>query len=102
MQANDKGERMTGTKDAHFDLVSILYHGLKSASAMENYLRDAQQDGDDELSQFIQNTAQEDKRRAEKAKILLAQRLGQPGINRSSSERVSQIIGSVDSQNYPL
>jgi hypothetical protein len=40
------------------------------------YIRDAQQTGDQELVQFLQEVQEEDRRRSERAKALLHQRLG--------------------------
>ena len=56
----------TGTRDATYDVVSILYHALQGA----------EQRGDQELGQFFRDVQEEEKRRAERAKRLLAQRLG--------------------------
>ena len=70
-------EHVTGTKDEHYNLVSVLYHTLQGAETYEQYIQDAQQAGDQELAQFLREVQTEDKRRAERAKELLRQRLGQ-------------------------
>jgi hypothetical protein len=70
-------ERETGTKDEHYNLVSVLYHALQGAETYAQYIRDAEQAGDRELVQFLQEVKTEEERRAERAKALLRQRLGQ-------------------------
>lgn len=67
------GVSRTGTPDSTFDLVSVLYHCLESASACQQYAQDAQ--GDQELTQFFQQCIQYDKQTADKAKQLIARRL---------------------------
>jgi hypothetical protein len=44
----------TGTKDEHFNLISVLYHSLQCSACCEEYIEDAQQAGDRDLSQFFQ------------------------------------------------
>ena len=34
-------EQMTGVKDEHYDLVSILYHALQGAETYQTYINDA-------------------------------------------------------------
>ena len=65
----------TGTQDATYNLISILYHSLQGAETYEMYAADA---GDDqELSSFFTQVQQEEHQRAERAKQLLATRLSQ-------------------------
>ena len=68
--------RHTGTRDATYDVVSILYHALQGAETYQQYIQGAEQRGDQELGQFFRDVQEEEKRRAERAKRLLAQRLG--------------------------
>lgn len=67
------GQTGTGASDPVFDLISVLYHSLDGAAACERYMQDAQ--GDQELRQFFQQCAQQDRQLAEKGKQLLARRL---------------------------
>ena len=69
-------EHTTGTKDEQYNLASVLYHTLQGAETYERYIYDAQQAGDQELAQFLREVQAEDRRRAERAKELLRQRLG--------------------------
>ena len=69
-------EHTTGTKDEQYNLASVLYHTLQGAETYERYIHDAQQAGDQELAQFLREVQAENRRRAERAKELLRQRLG--------------------------
>ena len=42
-------EQATGTRDATYDLVSVLYHALQGAETARHYMQDAAQAGDQEL-----------------------------------------------------
>lgn len=65
----------TGTQDATYNVVSVLYHALQGADLYDQYCDDAQQD--QKLSQFFRNAQQQQKQIAEQAKDLLAERLGE-------------------------
>lgn len=65
----------TGTQDATYNVVSVLYHALQGADLYDQYCDDAQQD--QQLSQFFRNAQQQQKQIAEQAKDLLAERLGE-------------------------
>jgi rubrerythrin len=64
-----------GTTDVNYNLVSILYHALQGAETYDQYIRDAEQKNDKDLAQFFRDTKEENQRRADRAKQLLAQRL---------------------------
>ncbi|MGK4007177.1 hypothetical protein WMF31_31435 [Sorangium sp. So ce1036] len=61
--------------DKDYNLVSVLYHALQGAETYARYIQDAKQQGDDELASFFSEVRQEDLRLAERAKLLLGQRL---------------------------
>jgi rubrerythrin len=65
----------TGTTDVTYNLVSILYYALQGAETYDQYIRDAEQNNDKDLAQFFRDTKEENQRRADRAKQLLAQRL---------------------------
>lgn len=69
------GERTTGTRDEHYNLVSVLYHTLQEGDTIQRYVDDARERGDDELAGFFEDVQSEDRRRAEKAKELLSARI---------------------------
>lgn len=68
-------EKVTGTRDEHYDVVSVLYHALQGAWNYDEYIRDAEQNGDDELASFFRDVKEENAKRAERAKKLLAARV---------------------------
>lgn len=68
--------RDTGTRDTTYNLVSILYHALQGAETYDQYIEDANGQGDNDLAQFFLDVKEEEKRRADRAKKLLASRLG--------------------------
>ena len=53
----------------------MLYHALQGAETYGQYIRDAQQAGDDELVEFFGEIQEEERDRAERAKELLSARL---------------------------
>ena len=83
-QPNQAGSAMsstTGVSNANFNLVSILYHALQAAQTYDTYIRDAEQQGDTNLAQFLRQIQNEDRNRAQYAMQLLAQRAS-PGAVR--------------------
>ncbi len=69
----------TGAKDKHYNLTSVLYHALQGGENYDQYVSDAEGDGDDELAQFFKDVQEEERNRAERAKGLLADRLSKEG-----------------------
>lgn len=67
----------TGTSDTIYNLLSIIYHALQGAETYEKYINDAEQGGDTELAQFFREVRDQNTRRAEQGKRLLATRLGE-------------------------
>ena len=65
----------TGMTDVTYNLVSILYYALQGAETYDQYISDAEQKNDKDLAQFFRDTKEENQRRADRAKQLLAQRL---------------------------
>lgn len=75
----DQGERVTGTRDSAYDLISVIYHALQAAEAAQTYQHDAQQAGDQALAQLFEASQRDHRDFAERAKQLLGQRLSQSG-----------------------
>ncbi|MCA1717594.1 MAG: hypothetical protein LC781_12490 [Actinobacteria bacterium] len=67
----DPGEQITGTRDEHYNLVSVLYHALHAAEAMEAYILDAETVGDERLASFFREAQAMQRRLAERAKGML-------------------------------
>ena len=79
MSANrsDNSQGDTGTRDITYDLISTCYHLLQGAETVNLYIADAEQEGNQELVTFFRETKDEYTRRAEQAKQLLSNHLGQ-------------------------
>jgi rubrerythrin len=65
----------TGTGDLTYNLVSILFHALQGAETYDQYIQDAEQEGDSNLAEFFRAVKQENRARADRAKVLLHARL---------------------------
>lgn len=66
-----QAEQATKTPDPIYNLVSVLYHALEGGQVYDQYIRDAEREGDDELAQFFRDVQREDQGRSERAKKLL-------------------------------
>jgi hypothetical protein len=65
----------TGTKDKDYNLIWFVEACLSNALRMENYARDAERDGDNELAELFRRAQGESRKGAEQGKQLLRQRL---------------------------
>jgi hypothetical protein len=69
-------EKVTGTRDEHYDLISVLYHTMQEAETLQTYIDDARSAGDNnDLAGFFEEVQQQDRQRTERAKQLLARKL---------------------------
>jgi hypothetical protein len=68
-------ERTTGTRDEHYNVISVLYHALQGADTCATYLQDAEQAGDQELAQFFREVQGTYRQLGDRSKTLLRQRL---------------------------
>lgn len=64
----EPGEQSTGTRDEHYDLISVLYHALHGAENCELYAADAEVAGRDELAAFFREAQAMHAALAEQAK----------------------------------
>jgi CBS domain-containing protein len=67
----DPGEQTTGTRDEHYNLVSVLYHALHGAETCEMYALDAEAAADQRLAAFFREAQGMQAGLAERAKALL-------------------------------
>ena len=74
----DFGERTTGTRDEHYNLISVLYHALHGAENCDRYASDAEISGDEPLATFFREAQVLQTELAERAKGML-------GINPAST-----------------
>jgi len=62
----------TVVANEYYDLISVLYHALQGAETYSCYIKDAEQAGNQELTQYFRRVQQEDNNRALQGKQLLA------------------------------
>ena len=67
----DYGERTTGTRDEHYNLISVLYHALHGAENCDRYASDAEISGDEHLAAFFREAQVLQTELAERAKGML-------------------------------
>jgi hypothetical protein len=67
----DYGAQTTGTRDEHYNLVSVLYHALNGADTCDRYALDAEAAGDERLAAFFREAQVLQTELAERAKGLL-------------------------------
>lgn len=67
----DPGEQTMGTRDEHYDLVSVLYHALQGADTCSVYALDAEAAGDERLAAFFREASVMQTQLAERAKGML-------------------------------
>ena len=67
-------EAATGTPDAHYNLISVIYHALQGAETYDQYAADAERAGDRELARFLRDVQAENRRRAGQGAALRAPR----------------------------
>jgi hypothetical protein len=68
-------EHTTGTRDEHYNVISVLYHVLQGADTCATYLQDAEQAGDQDLAQFFREVQGAYRQLGDRGKTLLRQRL---------------------------
>ncbi len=67
----DPGEQITGTRDEHYNLISVLYHALQGADTCTAYALDAEAAGDGRLAEFFREAGVIQTQLADRAKGLL-------------------------------
>jgi hypothetical protein len=67
---------ITGTKDKDYNLIWFVEACLSNALRLENYISDAERDGDSDLADFFRRAQNESRKGAEQGKELLVRRLG--------------------------
>jgi len=63
----------TNFDDVTFDLISVQYHSLKAGHDYGQYVRDAENAGQQEIAEFFKQVMQQDSERAHKCHDFLAQ-----------------------------
>ncbi|MBB3038768.1 hypothetical protein [Hoyosella altamirensis] len=66
---------VTGTRDKHYNIIWFTEACLSNALRMEEYIKDAEREGDQELADFFRRAQAESQKGGEQGKALLASRL---------------------------
>jgi hypothetical protein len=66
----------TGTKDKDYNLIWFTEQCLSNALRLEDYIQDAERDGDQELADFFRRAQAESRKGGEQGKAQLRKRLG--------------------------
>jgi len=76
MTSAQESGQITGTKDKDYDIIWFTEACLSNALRLEQYCKDAEEAGDDELVQFFTRAQEKSRKGAEQGKQLLASRIG--------------------------
>ena len=68
-------DRVTGTRDEPYNVISVLYHALQGAATCTTYLQDAEHASDQNLAQFFQEVQGTYRQLADRGQTLLRQQL---------------------------
>ena len=71
---SDSGH-ITGTRDKDYNLIWFTEACLSNVLRLENYIHDAERDGDSELAEFFHRAQAESRKGADQGKELLRARL---------------------------
>ena len=75
MASTQESGQVTGTKDKDYNVIWFTEQCLSNVLRLEEYIDDAQRDGDDELADFFKKAQEASKKGAEQGKQLLGSRL---------------------------
>jgi hypothetical protein len=75
MTSSTETGTVTGTKDKNYNLIWFTEACLSNALRLEEYISDAERDGDNELAEFFRKAQAESRKGAEQAKTLLKSKL---------------------------
>jgi hypothetical protein len=73
--ATETGD-VTGAKDKTYNIIWFTEQSLSNALRLENYIQDAEREGDNELAEFFRRAQEASRRGGEQGKQLLKARLG--------------------------
>ena len=76
MSSTSETGKVTGTKDKDYNLIWFTEQCLSNALRLEEYIQDAERDGDNELADFFRRAQAESRKGGEQGKQQLRKRLG--------------------------
>lgn len=75
MASNTETGQITGTKDNDYNILWFTETCLNNVLRLENYVKDAEREGDRELAEFFRRAQADSRKGAEQGKHLLKSRL---------------------------
>ena len=75
MTTSTETGNVTGTKDKNYNLIWFTEACLSNALRLEEYIDDAERDGDNELAEFFRKAQADSRKGAEQAKTMLSSKL---------------------------
>ncbi len=75
MASTHETGHVTGTKDKDYNLLWFTEQCLSNALRLEEYIQDAERDGDNELADFFRRAQAESRKGSEQGKAQLRKRL---------------------------
>ena len=75
MASTQETGHATGTKDKDYNLIWFTEQSLSNALRLEQYIQDAERDGDNELADFFRRAQEASRKGGEQGKTLLRSRL---------------------------
>jgi hypothetical protein len=73
--ASGETGQVTGTKDKDYNIIWFTEQCLSNVLRLEQYIEDADRDGDSELADFFRRAQGESRKGAEQGKALLKERI---------------------------
>jgi hypothetical protein len=71
-----EGGQATGTKDKDYNIIWFTEQSLSNALRLEEYVQDAERDGDSELAEFFRRAQGASRKGGEQGKEMLKKRFG--------------------------
>jgi hypothetical protein len=75
MTSTEETGNATGTKDKDYNLIWFTEACLSNALRLEDYIQDADRDGDSDLAEFFRKAQADSRKGAEEGKAMLKARL---------------------------
>jgi hypothetical protein len=75
MASAEETGQVTGTKDKDYNVIWFTEQCLSNVLRLEEYVQDAEREGDSDLADFFRRAQETSRKGAEQGKQLLAQRL---------------------------
>jgi len=76
MTSSQETGQVTGTKDKDYNLIWFTEQSLSNALRLEEYIQDAEREGDDELATLFRKAQAESRKGGELGKEMLKKRFG--------------------------